>query len=236
MLLLVTDTSGKQGCVALARAGDCVERALLPAGHVNDEGAEELHLIESVPLVGGTFSAQLVPQISALLSKHSFRKSDISAFIAVSGPGSFTGLRVGLAAVKALAEVLRKPIVPVSLLEVLAIESRASGKVLTVLDAGRGEVYAAEYQIADGVAQLLGERMLTKEELARAAGSLIVVTSDKTLAESAPPGSSMLVAITASAIAELGWRKLQAGETVTPEQLEANYIRRSDAEIFAGKP
>jgi len=60
-----------------------------------------------------------------------------------------------------------------------------------------------------------------------------VVTSDKALAESWPPGRSVLVPVIATAVAQLGWRKLQTGETVTPEQLEANYIRRSDAEILA---
>ena len=90
----------------------------------------EVDLIEVAPLAGGTFSAQLVPQIAALLAKHGLSKTDIDAFIVVSGPGSFTGLRVGLAAIKALAEILQKPIVPVSLLEVVALASRAQGKVV----------------------------------------------------------------------------------------------------------
>ncbi len=115
MLLLVTDTSGKQGSVVLARAD---EREL-----------NDVEVIEVAPLAGGMFSAQLVPQIAALLAKHGLSKTDIDAFIVVSGPGSFTGLRVGLAAIKALAEILKKPIVAVSLLEVVAIASRAQGKI-----------------------------------------------------------------------------------------------------------
>ena len=93
MILLVTDTSGKNGSVALARATD-----------ISD--TDEVQLIEVVPLTGGTFSAELVPQIAALLAKHEFAKASIDAFVVVSGPGSFTGLRVGLAAIKALAEIL----------------------------------------------------------------------------------------------------------------------------------
>ncbi len=100
------------------------------------------------------FSAQLVPQIAALLAKNGFSKADIEAFVVVSGPGSFTGLRVGLAAIKALAEILRKPIVPVSLLEVLALASGTQGKILAALDAGRGEVYVGEYEIAGESAQV----------------------------------------------------------------------------------
>src|SRR5579863_6978511 len=125
MLLLVTDTSGKNGFVALVRAAE-------------DARTKTVEAIEEVPLAGGTFSAQLVPQIAALLAKHGFSKTDIAAFIVVSGPGSFTGLRVGLAAIKALAEILQRPIVPVSLLEVLAVAAVTQGKIIAALDAGRG--------------------------------------------------------------------------------------------------
>jgi len=217
MLLFITDTSGKYGSVALARAS---------------RSPDEVNVIESVPLAGGTFSAQLVPQISALLARHGFSKTDIEAFVVVSGPGSFTGLRVGLAAIKALAEILHKPIVPVSLLEVVAVASRASGKLLAALDAGRGELYAGEYQVAGEVTQLLQERLLAKDEFLATARGMVVATPDETLAGMLGDGAVQVPLPGAQMIARLGWRKLQAGDVVTPEQLEANYIRRSDAEIF----
>ena len=119
-----------------------------------------------VPLEGGTFSAQLVPQIAALLAKHGFSKTDIGGFAVVSGPGSFTGVRVGLAAIKALAEVLEKPIAAVSLLEAIAVSGDSPGKVTAVLDAGRGEVYVGEYEVRGGEARLLRERLLTRAEFA----------------------------------------------------------------------
>src|SRR5579864_997124 len=103
MLLLATDTSGKHGSIALARTEDVPGKS------------RHVEVIELVPLAGGTFSAQLVPQIAALLAKHALTKNDIGGFVVVSGPGSFTGLRVGLAAIKALAEILGKPIAAVSL-------------------------------------------------------------------------------------------------------------------------
>ncbi len=97
--------------------------------------------LELVSLEGGNFSAQLVPQISDLLNKHGLSKSDIDGFAVAAGPGSFTGLRVGLAAIKALAEILRKPIAAISLLEAVARSAGREGRLLAALDAGRGELY-----------------------------------------------------------------------------------------------
>lgn len=222
MLLLATDTSGKHGSIALAR------------GNSDDR----CHVIEVVPLEGGTFSAQLVPQIAALLAHHGFSKSDLGAFVVASGPGSFTGLRVGLAAIKALAEILGKPIAAVSLLEVIALAGGAQGKVAAVLDAGRGEVYVGEYEVAGHSAKVLSERLLGKEEAWAGAQSLPVITSDRVLADAARAAglkASVIDPVDAAALATLGWRKIRSRDTVSPEQLEANYIRRSDAEIFAKK-
>src|SRR2546430_2702651 len=139
MLLLSADTSGKFGSIALARGSD----------------GGDCDVMEVVPLAGGTFSAQLVPQIAALLGKHGLRKEDIGGLVVASGPGSFTGLRVGLAAIKALAEILGKPIAAVSLLEAMARTSGAQGRVTSLLDAGRGEVYVGEYEIRGDSAEML---------------------------------------------------------------------------------
>src|ERR1700730_3856753 len=139
MLLLVTDTSRKQGTVALARAEE---------QEVTEREVNEVEVIEVAPLAGGAFSAQLVPQIAALLTRHRLSKTEIDAFIVVSGPGSFTGLRVGLAAIKALAETLKKPIAAVSLLEVVAVASGVQGKVVAVLDGGGGGVFFGAYGVA----------------------------------------------------------------------------------------
>lgn len=221
MLFLVTDTSGKQGSVGLVRGA-----------------VSGVELIESVPLAGGTFSAQLVPQISGLLHDHGFGKSDIDAFVVVSGPGSFTGLRVGLAAIKALAEILEKPIVPVSLLEIITAASGASGKVIAAADAGRGELYVGEYEVTRTGTALLSEQLLLRDEFIFQAKHAVVATTDTGLVETLRGAGLTAIAVDypgAESIARVAWRRLQAGQTVTPEQLEANYIRRSDAEIFAKK-
>jgi tRNA threonylcarbamoyladenosine biosynthesis protein TsaB len=219
MLLLAADTSGKHGTIALARCGP-------------DDACT---VLEVVPLEGGTFSAQLVPQIAALLSKHGFTKNDIGGFAVVSGPGSFTGVRVGLAAIKALAEVLEKPIAAVSLLEAIAVSSPAQGRVLAVMDAGRGEFYAGEYEVRSEGAHKLKEQLLTRAESLDPVRTSLVVTADHNLAEAALQAGLLVNKIElprSDAIARLGWRKISAGEIISPEALDANYIR-SSSEIFS---
>ena len=248
MLLLVTDTSGKDGFVGLARAGQ--------GGR-----ADRVEVIAEVPLAGGTFSAQLIPQISVLLEKHALRKTDIDAFIVVSGPGSFTGLRVGLAAIKGLAEILQRPIVPVSLLEVLAPHSRmiaafhdASPAVpilryAVALDAGRGDAYVGQYEISssseDASPKPLGESLLPFDNLAallESGAARWISTPDQVIFDALGDRVSesrracvrrSLRRPAGAEVAAVGWQKLTAGEIVSPEQLEANYLRRSHAEIFS---
>jgi tRNA threonylcarbamoyladenosine biosynthesis protein TsaB len=229
MLLLATDTSGKNGSIALARV---------------TPGQSDIELVEVVPLAGGAFSAQLVPQIAALLEKHGHSKSGLEAFAVASGPGSFTGLRVGLAAIKALAEALRKPIVAISLLEAVAWSSTAHGRVLALLDAGRGDLYVGDYELDPLVrmnAHMHSERLRSREEfVAETRGyegkGNAVVTPDAVLAENIRPAGIQVERIeypNSGVIARLGWERLQRGQTVRPEELEANYIRHSDAEIFS---
>jgi tRNA threonylcarbamoyladenosine biosynthesis protein TsaB len=219
MLILATDTSGKFGSIALAQCGP----------------EEVCDVLEIVPLEGGAFSAQLVPQIAALLSKHGFDKKDLDGFAVTSGPGSFTGLRVGLAAIKALAEILGKPIVAVSLLEAVAASASASPKVFAALDAGRGEVYVGEYE---ATTKMLSERLLTRQEMLTAADHHPIVTPDAGLAEFARAAGLKVQEIErpqSDMIARLAWLKLGKKETIAPDVLDANYIRRSDAEIFSHK-
>ncbi len=232
-LLLAVDTSGKNGSLALA--------AIAPE-------QSEIVVLEVVPLTGGAFSAQLVPQIAAVLGKHGYRKDDLGAFAVVNGPGSFTGLRVGLAAIKALAEALQKPIASISLLEAVAVSGSARGRVLAALDAGRGDVYAGDYEVDaqdPRRVRMYGERLLNKRllnkqallETGLAEGKFkAVVTPDAALAEAFGVLGIQVELIeypNSAVIARLGWERLQRGQRVLPEELEANYIRQSDAEIFS---
>ncbi|HEV2730724.1 MAG TPA: tRNA (adenosine(37)-N6)-threonylcarbamoyltransferase complex dimerization subunit type 1 TsaB, partial [Terriglobales bacterium] len=200
MLLLAADTSGKHGSIAIARC--------------EPDGACEV--LEVVPLAGGTFSAQLVPQIAALLGKHNVNKQQIDAFAVASGPGSFTGLRVGLAAIKALAEVLAKPIAAVSLLEAISVAGGIEGDVIAALDAGRSEIYVGEYEVVKD-ATMRRERLLTREEFLDVAMAKSVVTPDKIVSDAAHNVALKVVEIErprSDAIARLGWKKILTGETV----------------------
>jgi tRNA threonylcarbamoyladenosine biosynthesis protein TsaB len=220
MLILSIDTSGKNGSVALAR-GD----------------ADHFELIATSPVEGGTFSAQLIPQIARLLSENNLKKSDIDAFAAATGPGSFTGLRIGLTAVKGLAEILNKPIAAVSVLEACVLKSGIKyddARVFAALDAQRNEVYLGEYMLNKGRATCIDELLVTREEFVKRVQGKVAVTPDEELAKIARSADVLQIERPTSAdIARIGLQKIARGETVSVEELDANYIRRSDAEIFS---
>jgi len=222
MLILGIDTSGKSGGVTLAEAS----------------GTTGFGVLASAPIAGGTFSAQLVPTVAALLEKSRLGIRDIDGFAAASGPGSFTGLRVGLSAIKGLAEVLHKPIATVSLLEALAASSPQNGKIIAALDAGRSEVFYGLYEVEGGKPTCLNEQLLSSTELIEYANKpdiVLTLTSDSLLKEKLSE-AGVEVHLTerpdSSMIARIGARKLIEGQTISVEALDANYLRRSDAEIF----
>jgi tRNA threonylcarbamoyladenosine biosynthesis protein TsaB len=244
VLILAIDTSGQSGGITLAEA---------------DTGS--FRVIESAAIAGGTFSAQLIPTLAALLKKHGYEVKDLGGFAAASGPGSFTGLRVGLSAIKGLAETLHKPIATVSVLEALASLADREGKIAAAMNAGRKEVFVGVYQkhanedsrqaeqsVENSVRQpgtnsdraLIKQReeLLTQQDFLATLGTerpAVIITSDASLAELAAASHSAVVVVTSpgsEVIAQIGAAKLLAGETVSVEVLDANYLRRSDAEIF----
>ncbi|MBZ5530202.1 MAG: tRNA (adenosine(37)-N6)-threonylcarbamoyltransferase complex dimerization subunit type 1 TsaB [Acidobacteriia bacterium] len=232
MLLLGIDTTGKSGGVTLAQ-GD--ERSF--------------RVLESAPIAGGTFSAQLVPTVAGLLRKHGFAAKSLDGFAVASGPGSFTGLRVGLSAAKGLAEALQKPIATVSLLHALASFSQTPGRVAAVMDASRNEVFVGLYDVdVNGTTiHFILESLDTQAEmleLLQSDPTPTIITCDESVARvvsAMRPGGEVKTEVTlvprpdSAVIARLGLRKLLAGETVTAEALDANYLRRSDAEIVHQK-
>jgi len=220
MIFLAADTSRKEGSLALART--------------KGPSAGDLEILETVALEGGNFSAQIIPQIAALLANHRFTQADICGFAVATGPGSFTGLRVGLAAIKGLAEALEKPIVAVSRLEAVARAAGLQGTVLSALDAGRQQAFVGEYEISLAVT-CHSERLLTWEELVVYAAGRPVVTPEEVVSTALAQTSAQVLSVPlprADVIARIGWEKLTAGDIADIATLDANYIRRTDAEIL----
>lgn len=222
MLIVAIDTSGRLGTVALCR-GDASAFAVL-----------ELSALE-----GGTYSARLMPCIADLLLRSHLTKSQVDGFVVVDGPGSFTGLRVGLSTVKALCEVLRKPLATVSMLEAVAVTHGHEGESLTaVLDAGRGELYVGEYRVDKQGAHLARESLPKLSEFLshRPSPGVRVVTPFPKIAEALTTAGWNVVSVSplqADAIGRVGLRKLLSGDISDPATLDANYIRRSDAELYS---
>ena len=109
---------------------------------------------------GLTHSQTLMPMIDHMLTAINFDKSDIDAIAASSGPGSFTGLRIGAAAAKGMAFALGVKIVPVSTLDALAYNVFTwEGVIVPIMDARRNQVYTALYSCADGKISRISEYM-----------------------------------------------------------------------------
>jgi tRNA threonylcarbamoyladenosine biosynthesis protein TsaB len=121
-LLLGIDTSGAEGSLALARS------------HADNA----VTLLSQKMLNGRSCSAELIPRLQEVFREAGIIVADLAAIIVVTGPGSFTGLRIGISAAKALAEAASLPIIAVSR---LAILSGLGGNTAALLDAGRGEYY-----------------------------------------------------------------------------------------------
>lgn len=223
-LILGVDTAARNGSLALVR---CAEPSC--------------ETLELAPLAGGSYSADLIPQLAAMMERLGIVRQALQGFAVVSGPGSFTGLRVGLSTVKALAEILQRPIAAVSALQALAAASPMPGRVLAALDDNRGHVYTGDYHVDEGTLPVAHrEALLTMEEFVALAsgGRSSILCPDTRLAEMLEKRALRVTRMErpgADAIARIGYRKILAGQTVSPESLEANYIRRSDAELF-GKP
>ena len=234
MLILGIDTSGRQGSVALLRSQE-----------TQGAGSEDITTVELVTLGEGRASEVLVPAIDAMLARCGVEKRSLSLIAVASGPGSFTGLRVAVATAKGLAEALAIPAVPISVLEAVALASSFQGTVIAALDAQRGELFFGEYYFeASGVgAQRLREGIAGMDDfLARLPSPLQIVTPDPALAAriretSAKPALevSEVRHPTAEDFARIAYRKFLAGERPDVAAFDANYLRRSDAEIVAAR-
>jgi tRNA threonylcarbamoyladenosine biosynthesis protein TsaB len=178
------------------------------------------------------FAHVLYPQIEEMLRRNGAALSDIDCFAAASGPGSFTGVRVGLACIKGLAEAAARPAVAVSNLQAIATFGTGALRA-SVLDARRGEVYGAVY---DDAGRLVAPEVVAKvaDWLASLPAGVEFVSPDFTAFGEGLPAAPRVTAprALAAAIARIAGERLARGEACDPAALDANYVRRSDAELF----
>ena len=191
---------------------------------------------------GLTHSRTLLPMAEALLQNCGVTLQDIDAFAVAHGPGSFTGVRIGVATVKGLALGVDKPCIGVSTLEAMAWGARAlGGLICCVMDARAGQVYNALFAIEDGVPRRLCEDRAVKlselgEEIGRTPYFLVGDGADlcyNSLKERCPglcPAPPELRYATGYGVAAAALPLLRAGQTCTPQELDAFYLRRPQAE------
>lgn len=217
-MILAIDTTHPWGSLALARG----ETALEEVEMESPDG----------------FAHVLYAPLAELLERHGLRPQDIACFAAAAGPGSFTGVRVGLACIKGLAEACGKPAVGVSNLEAIAFFGSAPLRA-AVMDARRGEVYGAVY---DAEGRLAAPEMVTRFDCwleSIPAGPVEFVYAGFPDFQAMLAGTRFAAApmraaprSLAGAIARIAYRRLCRGEAQDPAALDANYVRRSDAELF----
>jgi tRNA threonylcarbamoyladenosine biosynthesis protein TsaB len=196
-------------------------------------------LAAEVPLLSSEgFGHILFGHLDALLERNGWKLEDIDCFAAAAGPGSFTGVRVGLAAAKGLAEALGKPVVAVSNLAAVAWFGGAPLRA-AVLDARRGQIYGAVYNA--GLRPVLPEIVTSFPEWLKTLpeGGLEFVSPDFAPFRHALAGTRFentpvreTPRALAAAIARIALEKLRAAPAGDPAEIDANYVRRSDAELF----
>jgi tRNA threonylcarbamoyladenosine biosynthesis protein TsaB len=195
------------------------------------------------------YSSWLLPAVGRVLRATGLRMRNVDGYAVAAGPGSFTGVRVGLTSVKAWAEVYGKPVAGVSRLEAFAGEaSRTSKYVASFVDAQREQVFGAVYrQDGSGLAKI-GEEMVIAparfvetavelahaEKIAWASPDAHLLTGEDAWREREKRGESIerVSATLAGTLGRIGLRRLKEGKTTDALGLDANYVRRSDAEIF----
>ena len=224
-LLLALETSGSCGSIALVRAFGCVAEYTLDTGQ--------------------THSRYLLPGIEMLMRETSIDWPDLNAIAVGLGPGSFTGLRIGLATAKGLAMAAEKPLVGVSSLDGLAVQIIGNGlPVCALIDARKKEVYAALYrENAQGEMERQGDylvlpparlaEMIQEPTLFIGSGAELyrhLLTAQ--LGDLARFAPSVLFHDRASAIGFLGLKRFLQGDL--PAEVAPLYVRASDAELQLG--
>jgi tRNA threonylcarbamoyladenosine biosynthesis protein TsaB len=229
VIVLAIDTCDARGGVALLRED------VIAAFKVHDTAED--------------YSAWLLPAVDEVLRKAGFEMKDVNGYGVAAGPGSFTGVRVGLTTVKGWGEVYGKPIAAVPRLEAVALEARGGTEFVAAwLDAQRGQVFGAVYRRMGEKLERLGDEMViapgkfvqTAGEWA-GAGRIAWATTDPDCLINVPEwfereklneSVEVVPGFLAGTMARMAAKDFGAGRYTDPLTLDANYVRRSDAEIF----
>ncbi|HLZ52792.1 MAG TPA: tRNA (adenosine(37)-N6)-threonylcarbamoyltransferase complex dimerization subunit type 1 TsaB [Candidatus Acidoferrum sp.] len=229
MILLALDTCDFRGSLSVLR-----DEAVLES--VAHEGASD-------------YSSWVLSSAEGALRAAGLKMRDVEMYAVAAGPGSFTGVRVGLTTVKAWSEAYGKPIASLSRLEALATQvMEAREYVAAFVDAQRGQVFGGLYRREEAGLQLVDQEMVISPEgfldwvIERAGDepvSWISLDPEKVgslnrWAELAKLGAKieLSTSVLAPLIGKIGLRRAIEGRFTSALELDAKYVRRSDAEIF----
>jgi tRNA threonylcarbamoyladenosine biosynthesis protein TsaB len=211
-------------------------------------------MLQAVPhAVSEEYSSWLLPAVDSALGLAEITLREVDLFAAASGPGSFTGVRIGLTTVKAWSEVFSKPIVAVSRLEAVASQSQSTAHyVASFIDAQRDQIFGALYYRAEGGLALVEEEMVTSPEVfvewvdERASGNEVawISTDPDGLAKHprwrhrAPRGDKIqcVPCVLAPLIGKMVFQRALSGDVLDALSVDANYVRRSYVEVFQKGP
>ena len=229
MFILALDTCDARGGVALLHN----ESVLQAEAHTTPED----------------YSSWLLPAIARVLTPATVTLRDVDVYAVAAGPGSFTGVRVGLTTVKAWSEVYGRPIAAVSRLEAVALESTGSAPyVAAFIDARRNQIFAALYRRQATMLERLDDEMVIGPGkfldwcIAQAGSERIDwVSTDPECLTQTPEWTSRIKqtlaiqgipSLLARRVGQIGYRLAQQDCFTDALSLDANYVRRSDAELF----
>ncbi|WP_158943166.1 tRNA (adenosine(37)-N6)-threonylcarbamoyltransferase complex dimerization subunit type 1 TsaB [Granulicella sp. S190] len=213
MRFLMIHTAGGEGSIALG------DTAMSPP------------IVATEALPGRTSSERLVPAVRRLMMESEWTLGELTAVVVVHGPGSFTGVRVGVSAAKGFSDACGVPLIAVSRLALLAAAiPNGDQTVHAVLDAGRGEFYYGKYAGKRCVREgLIG----AQDVLAAAKGEVVAVCETSVADEFEELHPKLVDEPSAGAALPFAVERVASGMFEDAATLDANYLRRTDAEIFA---
>ncbi len=219
MIVLAVHSSSPRLAVALADSGRVLREEVLPPAKKHLEN--------------------LAPLIKELTYRVAIGFQEIDGFGVAIGPGSFSGIRVGLATVKGMALASKKPVVGVGSLEIIAMQGLNEGEsAASVIDARRNEIYAALWKKENDRILLIDGPVLGSTEILKSwadrIGNKLVLCGESVVEQTAESNpelfSARVLTPSAAVCARIAWQRLSVGDADHIHTLTPRYIRKSDAQ------